>query len=190
MQTNKIIVQRTKFSRNFGPPDQSFRQTKISMTVPPCMVFGDHYYLQLGDYFYNSIGVLQQADVEQATQNGKLATRLVPHLKTHHGYVLFLYFRLKTSSSYIYRWVNSMCAHRNPHMLTTFPNLGYIHCHHKLHPSQREEEGSSHTATIELSLWQKVELTNQVVLFVDCPHCHRVYSHCLIPHCTVQYCVP
>ena len=81
----KIIVRRTKFSGNFGPPDQNFYQTKISMIVPPCMVFGDHYYLQLGDYFYNSIGVLQQADVEQATQNGKLAIRLVPHLKTHHG---------------------------------------------------------------------------------------------------------
>ena len=58
-------------------------------------------------------------------------------------------------------------------MLTTFPNLGYSHWHCNLHPSQREE-GSGHTATIELSPWQKV--TNQVVLFVDCPHCHRVYS--------------
>lgn len=74
----KIIV-------NFGPPSQNFHQPKISVAVTPCMVFSDYYYyLQLGDYFYNSIGVLQQADVEQATQNGKLAIRLVPHLKTHH----------------------------------------------------------------------------------------------------------
>ena len=49
---------------------------------------------QLGDYFYNSIGVLQQADVEQATQNGKLAFSHLKHIMKR-SYVAFFFLDSK-----------------------------------------------------------------------------------------------
>lgn len=63
---------------------------RVHMVPALCLVMVS-FVLQLGDYFYNSIGVLQQADVEQATQNGKLA---FPHLKhiMKRSYVAFFYY--------------------------------------------------------------------------------------------------
>ena len=80
---------------------------RVHMVPALCLVMVS-FVLQLGDYFYNSIGVLQQADVEQATQNGKLAFPHLKHIMKRSYVAFFLLFRLKTSSSYIHRWVNSI----------------------------------------------------------------------------------